>query len=183
MQFTLNFFEQFNWSDRLLHSRQLIEGSYCSVDGTDCRILEPQPFSTMWYSHKFSGPGLRYEIGLSHNSGNIVWVYGPFPCGKWPDIKIFNSKMCTLLQDGEKVVADNGYTSERCITPDSVRDSDKKVHTRLRARHESCNARIKSFGILKHTYRHSLSSHNVVFHAVSKLVALTIETEEPLFSI
>ena len=44
---------------------------YISVDGTDCRIYEPEPFDTKWYSHKFNGPGLRYEIGVCIVSGNI----------------------------------------------------------------------------------------------------------------
>lgn len=88
-----------------------------------------------------------------------------------------------ILQDEEYVVADIGYTLERCITPDSVRDTDKKTHARLRAQHESYNANIKSFGILKHRCRHSLLSRSLVFHAISKLVALTTETEELLFGI
>ena len=59
-----------------------------SVDGTDCRIREPSPFNPMWYSHKFSGPGLRYEVGVSIHEEGIVWINGPFPCGSWPDLKI-----------------------------------------------------------------------------------------------
>ena len=38
-----------------------------SVDGTDFRIQEPMSFSKEWSkqsdSHKFNGPGLRFEVG------------------------------------------------------------------------------------------------------------------------
>ena len=56
-----------------------------TVDGTDFRIQEPSPFDPKWYSHKFRGPGLRYEIGVCIKTGWIVWVNGPFPAGAWPD--------------------------------------------------------------------------------------------------
>ena len=41
-------------------------GNRCliSIDGTDCQIQEPTPFSPKWFSHKFNGPGIRYEVGI-----------------------------------------------------------------------------------------------------------------------
>jgi hypothetical protein len=45
-----------------------------TVDGTDFRIYEPTPFSPMWYSHKYKGPGLRYEVALSIRGGDIVCI-------------------------------------------------------------------------------------------------------------
>lgn len=59
------------------------------MEGTDCRIREPRPFNIMRYSHKFSGSNVCYEIAVSNECGNIVWMHGSFPCGKWPDLKIF----------------------------------------------------------------------------------------------
>lgn len=88
-----------------------------------------------------------------------------------------------LLNEGEKVVANNGYVCDKCINSESVRYIDKVAYARIRARHESCNARIKSFSIIKQTFRNCVQNHFVVFHAVSKLVALMIETEEPLFNV
>ena len=69
-----------------------------SIDGTDCRIQEPTPFDPLWYSHKFNGPGVRYEVGICIQTGWIVWVHGPFPAGDFPDIKI-------LLFRAERVIA------------------------------------------------------------------------------
>jgi hypothetical protein len=60
--------------------------SAVTVDGTDFRINEPTDFSTKWFSHKFKGPGLRYEVAISKR-GDIIHIQGPYPCGKWPDIK------------------------------------------------------------------------------------------------
>ena len=70
-----------------------------SIDGTDCRIEEPSPFDEKWFSHKFKGPGVRYEIGIAVN-GNIVWVHGGFLCGEWTDLKISQGAVLEVLDDG-----------------------------------------------------------------------------------
>ena len=58
------------------HTTQKIKFTYKlkSLDGTDFRIREPSPFSTKWWSFKFNGPGLRYEIAIEAESSNI---FGP----------------------------------------------------------------------------------------------------------
>jgi len=61
---------------------------FVSIDGTDFRIMEQKEFDRKWYSHKFQGPGLRYEIGLCIRTGFIVWVYGGRPCGQCSDLKL-----------------------------------------------------------------------------------------------
>ena len=53
---------------------------WMSVDGTDGAIYEPTPISPSWFSHKFRAAGVRYEIGVSVEKGDIVWLHGPFPC-------------------------------------------------------------------------------------------------------
>ena len=35
-----------------------------------------------------NGPALRYEIALEIKTGHIVWAYGGFPPGEYPDLKI-----------------------------------------------------------------------------------------------
>ena len=51
-----------------------VPGQVCfiSLDGTDFRILEPSPFDPKWYSHKFKGAGVRYEVGICLKTGWIV---------------------------------------------------------------------------------------------------------------
>ena len=76
-----------------------------TVDGTDYSINEPQlrpgrprprsrkgkllPYNPKWYTKKYQGAGVRYEIGVCIQTGDIVWTNGPFPCGRWQDLKIF----------------------------------------------------------------------------------------------
>lgn len=60
------------------------------VNGTDCRIFEPTPFNRRWYSHKFHGPGLSYELWIMLRTGKSAWVHGPFACGEWPDLKFLS---------------------------------------------------------------------------------------------
>lgn len=157
-----------------------------TVDGTDFRINEPSPFSPQWYSHKFKGPGLRYEVALSINGGDIVHINGPFPCGSSPDISIFRSKLINKLEDGEMVEADRGYRGE----PDKVRvpvdymnRRQKKQKERARARQETVNRRFKHFGVLKQVYRHGLSTHKIVFEAVVVLTQLGIDHGDKLFAV
>eukprot|EP00171_Calliarthron_tuberculosum_P023094 IDg23094t1 len=47
-----------------MRASKLVYGCRVSVDGTDCQIAEPRPFNRGWYSHKFKGPGVRYEVGI-----------------------------------------------------------------------------------------------------------------------
>ena len=63
---------------------------FVTVDGTDFRIMEPIPLNKDWFSHKFKGPGLRYEIAVSIRKGHTVSINGPFPAGAYPDRRIFN---------------------------------------------------------------------------------------------
>lgn len=67
-------------------------GSTClvSVDGTDFQICEPSKFDEKWFSHNFNGPSVRYEIAVCIQTGWIVWINGPFPCGT-PDLCIARS--------------------------------------------------------------------------------------------
>ena len=164
-----------------------------TVDCTDCRISEPYPYervwSNRWFSPKFKGAGLRYEIAVSIMRGEIVWVNGPFPCGQYPDIKIFME--CGLkdnLDEGERVEADNGYEG---ADPDFAKSksgifhpkSASSIRNTVCARHETVNKRIKQFGALAGIFRHDLLKHSTVFHAVALLTQLSIEDGEPLFNV
>ena len=100
--------KKIRWENRLINDTG--NDALVTVDGTDFRIREPIPFNRKWYSNKFNGPALRYEVGVSINTGYIVWFNGPFPAGMMPDIKIFESNLKWKLNSGERVVADKGYT-------------------------------------------------------------------------
>jgi hypothetical protein len=164
------------------------ENRWCrmTVDGTDFAINEPTPFSSRWYSHKFRGPGLRYEVGVSIKGGDIVHTNGPFPCGSWPDITIFRSCLMDKLDDGEMVEADRGYRGQpnKVRIPVDCRDeNERKKKNRARARHETVNKRFKQFGILKQKFRHNLRKHQQIFRSVVVLTQLAIESGEVLFAV
>jgi hypothetical protein len=160
-----------------------------SVDGTDFEIRQKKPFSKAWYSHKFHGPGLRYEVGLSILGGDIVWINGPYQCGAWPDIKIFRDGIIYYLDENERVEADDGYRGEdpaHARTPGGFTNDTEHddLQQRVRSRHETVNKRFKQWGCLYQRFRHSdLTKHSAAFRAVAVITQLSIEHGEPLFSV
>lgn len=162
-----------------------------SIDGTDCRIpqqgaaVKGNPFS----SHKFTGKcGLRYELGVDIKEGNLVWINGPFPCGKYPDITIFRNGLRHFLDPFERVEADDGYIGEapyhvKCPKCAANPEENRWMQGRVRARHETLNGRFKAWEILKQLYRHDIEHHGYVFRAIAIIIQLTIDSGEPLFAV
>ena len=153
--------------------------AFLSTDGTDFSILEQSPFWSGWCSHKFKGAGLRYEIGVGICSGNICWLNGPFPAGKYSDIKIFRLGLKKCIDPGEKVEASNGFRGEPDTIllpsdPSIVSESellrfthDKyRMKQRVRARHETVNGRFKNWNILNTRFHNEISLHSNVFRAI-----------------
>lgn len=77
-----------------------------ALDGTDIPTVEPRDRSAVWWSHKFNGPGIRYEVATCIQTGEIVWFRGPFPCG-CSDREIFDTFLAEKLIPGEGVEADS----------------------------------------------------------------------------
>ena len=171
----------FQLQDRFRYAAQNV--ALMSIDGTDCRIQEPRPFNKRWFSHKFHSAGLRYEVGLAIDGG-IVWISGPFPCGEWPDLAIARAGILQMLEFGEKVIADAGYRGDnRVISPSGLNNFSARLHSLIRARHETLNARLKIFNVLSHVFRHNIMKHSMCFHAVANIVQLEIEAGFELFSV
>lgn len=125
---------------------------------------EPKPFSSKWYSHKFRGPGIQYDLGICIKTGWIVSYNGLFECGAWPDLWMFKSKLKTKLLYCKMVVADHGYCGEPCIFhPDWVTKKQKKAMGKAQAYHKTINVRINFWNILKHIF---------VNHAISIILPL-----------
>ena len=162
-------------------------GSSCkvSVDGTDFRIFEPTPFSPRWFSHKFKGPGLRYEVGLCIQTGDIVWLHGPFPCGDWPDLRIARDALVHVLDEEEYYLADGGYYDgdNYSMTPNGLHDYDQRQKAAVRARHETVNKRFKDWMVLERRFRHELHTHGHVLRAVANITQLMMNSGEPLFQV
>ena len=147
----------------------------------DFLIREPMPFNTTWYSHKFSGPGLRYELGLSIGNGHIVWAHAPFPCCAYPDLRIFRQGVKNCLKRGECVLTDGSYREPRCKTdPNGVNSKFSKT---VRSSNETMNRGLKHFCVLQDRYNHNLQKHSLCFYVVANLTQLLIERGEPLFEL
>lgn len=95
-----------------------------TIDGTDMPV--EMRYDEEYFSHKFKGRGLRYEVGVCIQTGDIVWINGPFPCGKRSDLGIARQGVIGALKEGERVEADAGYEGEayRINTPNDYMPKD-----------------------------------------------------------
>ena len=147
------------------------------VDGIDFRIQEPRKngFNPKWYSHKYHKSGVRYEVATCINTGHIVWIHGPFPCGSSDDITIYRLGLKRLLMRGEKVWADGGYRGDPTILhrllPGLTRELKREM-ARGRARHETINGRFTDWSALRDVYRHDLNKHHLIFGVVAILTQI-----------
>jgi hypothetical protein len=103
--------------------------------------MEPTEFDPKWRSHKFNGPGLRYEVALCIRTGHIVWVNGGLPCGEWPDLRLARNAFIDRLQPGERALVDQGYRDQLYFEF----ANDDLRRQKILARHETVNSRIKMF--------------------------------------
>ena len=157
----------------------------------DFEICEPYPYereySKRWYSSKFKGPGLRYEVCVAILTGDIVWVNGPFACGLWSDWKIFSQGgLVSNLDEHERVEADDGYLPgdpEFVKTRSGIFHDNHEIRNTVRARHETVNKRMKQFGALSSKFRHGMDKHGIVFDAIAVLTQISFNRGETLFQI
>ena len=156
------------------------------MDCTDCKV---QQKGKAFSSHKFAKKsGLRYEVAIGILTGEMKWINGPFPCGKYADVTIFRASLLTCLDDFERVEADDGYRGEspfRAKVPTAVLSRPSEADAfqkRVQGRHETINSRLKAFAILHSMYRHDITQHGYVFCAVAVLVQLSIKNGDALFS-
>ena len=141
-----------------------------------------------YFTKKFRGSGVRYEIGICIRTGDIVWIFGPFLCGKYNDLQIFQMGIMQELDRGEKVIADKIYGAEAplkvkapgtiFVDPDSA-----EMEQAVRTRHEHVNRRFKQWGIMRDGFRHDLSLHQNAFRAVAVMTQLSIANGEPLSAV
>ena len=114
---------------------------FIRVDGIDCLVFEPWPFSNTMYSHKMNGPGLRYEVAVCLNIGRIVWINGPFVGSKNDSSVIFREGLSTYLYNKEAVEADTGYKGDFKLKYPGMGKEFKcrKMKSNARPQHEAVN--------------------------------------------
>jgi hypothetical protein len=139
-----------------------------SVDGTHCPIHEPRTDpSSKWYSHKFNGPGVSYELALAIHSNRLVWINGPFPASIH-DITIFRSAedpsagLISMIPEGKRAIGDSGYSGEPmkvAVTRPDDSAKSKKFKARVKSRHENFNGRLKNLRVLSLPFRNGYDRH------------------------
>lgn len=140
--------------------------------------VEYLPFTKDRFSHKFNGPGLRYEIALAIKTGYIVHINGPFLPGAWPDLKIAKAQLHYMIPEGEFYLADSGYykRDSPSITKNEVAAFERQRMGVLLARHETINRRFKMWEVMKQTFRHEEELHGPIFTAIAVMTQLEIES-------
>ncbi|KAJ3378127.1 hypothetical protein HDU80_002969, partial [Chytriomyces hyalinus] len=160
--------EEIHFDDRFENWNHL-EPS-CYVDGTDILVTEIHPQDADLFSHKFHHAGYRYQVATALGCSKIVWVDGGVPCGMWPDLKMVRQGILGEIGPNEKVAADQGYCGDdQIMTKLHGRDAATRDHNhnlkQMGARHETVNARLKDFHILKGLYRANRNDHYRIFKA------------------
>ena len=159
--------------------------AHITVDCTDCKIQEPSPFCEVYYSHKFGGPGFKYEVAVSIRGGDIVWVSGPWPAGV-TDAVVFQTILSHHLGDNEKAECDNGYKNlEKAVTPGvGLTHLHKKQKSQACGRQENFNGRFKAFNSLAERFRkNDPHKHYLVFNSVAILVQLSQSHGEKMYEV
>jgi hypothetical protein len=156
-------------------------GNACklSLDGTDCPIQEPIPFNPKYFSHKFNGAGVKYELGICIKTGWICWFNGPFPCGV-VDITIARLGIVEYLDSHKKILADGG---KKFDTPSGLHNVGQRMRSLCRARHETINGRVKKFAVTSTRFRHRLKKHQQCFHAIMVLTQMDIMLHDTNFEV
>jgi hypothetical protein len=115
-----------------------------TVNGTDFRVPQKGTATkgNAFASHKYAGKSaISYELGVSILGGDLVWIQGLYPAGKYTDIKVFNKVLHHFLDPGEQVKANKGYVGhpDKIKCPQNVGTPAVKwvMQGRVRAHHET----------------------------------------------
>jgi hypothetical protein len=101
-------------ADQLCQSKKgdVLNDCLMTVNGTNFRVPQKGMGTkgNAFTSHKYVGKSaLCYELGMSILGGDLVWIQGLYPAGKYTDIKILSKVLHHFLDLEEQVKADEGY--------------------------------------------------------------------------
>lgn len=139
-----------------------------------------------YFDQKGGKAGLTYEIALHLWENRVVWVNGPFPPNDGGDRDIFVTHgLSNHIPAGKFTIADKIYKGCDRIALHNSLDTDevREFKGRARARQESINSRLKSFGCMKQRFRHGIAKHENFFSAVMVLCIIQMENGSPLFNV
>jgi hypothetical protein len=175
-----------------------------SDDGTDFKLNEWKhptlPRDNAGCSQKMKHAAAKYEVVLAVHRAKVVHIAGPFKGGTH-DLEMFRQgglkeKLIRLNRTVRGVrrvalcLADRGYKTNEpdegyLFTLPNEFDSKElnNFKSRGRLRHETFNARLKSFKCLSDTFRHGFDKHRFVFEAVVVIVQYQMDNGSPIFSV
>jgi hypothetical protein len=66
-----------------------------------------------WYSHKFHGPSVAYELGIAICSNQLVWIKSPFKAAEH-GITLFGKPdgLMSKIPAEKRVIGNSGYTGK-----------------------------------------------------------------------
>ena len=153
----------------------------------DCTDVKCPNFGPAFSTYKFGKKGgLRYELAICIQTGDLVWINGPYPAGRFNDITIFRNSLMSFLDDGERVEADGGYRGEcpqHCKCPTHLTSDPEAAYMaqRVRSRQETINKCIKDWNVLQVIFRGDIGDHPWVFRACCVMKQIAINNGETLF--
>ncbi len=158
-----------------------------TVDGVHCRTDEIGGYDPQYWSHKFNGAGLAYELVVSIHTQQLLSINGPFPATT-DNLTIYRKSTKAKVPEERLLLGDRFYRGEDNVTIINTNDDDHIVYYKRRAlsRHETFNQRLKKFRILRDPFRckkHVLARHKDAFEACCVLTQYAIELDQPLFDI
>ena len=72
----------------------------------------------------------------------------------------------------------------RICIPDNANNTEhKRTMGILRARHETLNGRLKTWGCLRQIYRHDRNQHHMLLQAAAVIAQVNISLGNPLFQV
>ena len=74
---------------------------FVTLDGKDFQMNEVTSWTRMFYSVKFNGPGVRYDVAIDIQSSEIVYWSGGDMAGKYNDLVLARRGIIPLLMPGE----------------------------------------------------------------------------------
>ena len=159
--------------------------------------------NSKWWSHKFNGPGVSFEVVADPIKGKILWINGPEPAsihditflrgGKKGDEKNWKrSSLYFHLPLRVKLVGDSAYQGEPykvTTTMDAHDAATKRLFARMKSMLETCFSRLKNFKVLRESFRHGtlvddkMKKIKRAFDVAAVLVQYDFENGASLFEV
>jgi hypothetical protein len=95
-------------------------------------------------------------------------------------------KLIAMIPRGHKVIADQGYRGEKALMSlANSLDSEevRRFKSRVKARQESYNRRIKAWDVMNVNFRHTMEQHRRCFLAINTICIVQLDNGSPLFSV